>query len=92
MGRDGVNIERSNGFYITSVAIIVVISGIFLWPLTFSNVLSVADLPSILIFIAIMMFSLIGCGLPSRDRPHFQFHYHGEEFPVMNEMHEEVMN
>jgi hypothetical protein len=43
-------------------------------------------------FIVIMMFTLIGCGLPSRDRPHFQFHYHGEEFPVMDEIHEEVMN
>ena len=91
MGPAGVNTERSIGFYVTSFVIICLISGIFLWPLTFSTAISAADMPSIIIFITIMMFSLLGCGLPSRDRPHFQFHYHGEEFPVMGEMFEEVM-
>lgn len=92
MGRKAVNIERSYGFYITSIVIVCMVAGIFLWPLTFSPVISVMDLPSIIVFIAIMMISLIGCGLPDRGRPHFQFHYHGEEFPVMSEMREEVMN
>ncbi len=91
MGRDGVNTERFIGFYITAFVIVAMISGIFLWPLSYSTVISIADMPSIIIFISIMMFSLLGCGLPARDRPHFQFHYHGEEFPVMGEMYEEVM-
>ena len=91
MGRAAVNIERSYGFYVTVFVTISLISGIFLWPLTFSNAISVADMPSIIIFISVMMFSLLGCGLPERGRPHFQFHYHGEEFPVMYEMKEEVM-
>ena len=91
MARDAVRTERSYGFYITSLVSITIIAGIFLWPLTFSNAISAADIPSIIIFISIMMFSLLGCGLPDRERPHFQFHYHGEEFPVMYEMKEEVM-
>jgi hypothetical protein len=90
MGRAAVNTERSFGFYITVFITIGLISGIFLWPLTFSTAISVMDLPSIIIFITIMMFSLLGCGLPDRERPHFQFHYHGEKFPVMNELHEEI--
>ena len=91
MGRDAVNTERSCGFYITSFAAFMLIAGIFLWPLTFSNAISVADMPSIIIFISIMMFALLGCGLPDRERPHFQFHYHGEEFPVMHELKEEII-
>ncbi|MBY8996756.1 MAG: hypothetical protein KGD60_03420 [Candidatus Thorarchaeota archaeon] len=91
MGRDAVNIERSYGFYITSFVAFMLIAGIFLWPLTFSTAISVMDMPSIIIFISIMMFSLLGCGLPERGRPHFQFHYHGEAFPVMGELREEVM-
>ncbi|MFW9807583.1 MAG: hypothetical protein ACFFFK_12715 [Candidatus Thorarchaeota archaeon] len=91
MSREGVNTERSYGFYITAIVMLALISWIFFWPLTFSNAISVADIPSIIGFIAIMIFSLVGCGLPSRDRPHFQFHYHGEEFPVMDELYEEVM-
>lgn len=90
MGRDAVNIERSLGFYITVIVAFSLIAGIFLWPLTFSSVISLMDFPSIVIFIAIMMFALLGCGLPSRERPHFQFHYHGVEFPVMNELREEI--
>jgi hypothetical protein len=92
LGRDTVNINRSYGFYITVFVTIFLISGIFLWPLTFSNAISVADMPSIIIFISIMLFSLVGCGLPDRERPHFQFHYHGEEFPVMHEMREEILD
>jgi hypothetical protein len=91
VGRAAVNTERSYGFYITVIVAVGLISGIFLWPLTFSNAISLMDLPSIIIFISIMMFSLLGCGLPDRERPHFQFHYHGEEFPVMRELREEVM-
>ncbi len=90
MGRDAVNIERSLGFYITVIVAFSLIAGIFLWPLTFSSVISLMDFPSIVIFMAIMMFALLGCGLPSRERPHFQFHYHGVEFPVMNELREEI--
>jgi uncharacterized membrane protein len=89
--RRGVNTERSYGYYIAAVAAVGLIAGIFLWPLTFSPVVSVADMPSIIIFITIMLFTLVGCGLPDRDRPHFQFHYHGVEFPVMKEMKEEIM-
>jgi hypothetical protein len=92
MGRDGVNTERSYGFYITAIVIVGMISSIFLWPLTFSTAISVTDMLSIIIFITIMMFSLLGCGLPSRERPHFQFHYHGEEFPVMGELQHEIMD
>ena len=91
MVRDGVNIERSIGFYVTAFVCVCIISCIFLWPLSFSTAISVADMPSIIVFISIMMFSLLGCGLPERGRPHFQFHYHGEEFPVMSELREEVM-
>jgi hypothetical protein len=91
MARDAVSTERSYGFYITSFVAIMIIAGIFLWPLTFSTAISVRDMPSIIIFFSIMMFSLLGCGLPDRERPHFQFHYHGEEFPVMGEMREEIM-
>ena len=91
LGRKAVNTERSCGFYITLIVAFGLIAGIFLWPLTFSSAISVMDMPSIIIFISIMMFSLLGCGLPDRERPHFQFHYHGVEFPVMNELHEEVM-
>ncbi|MFW9838946.1 MAG: hypothetical protein ACFFE7_15625 [Candidatus Thorarchaeota archaeon] len=91
MGRDGVNTERSYGFYITGIVIVAMIAGFFFWPLTFSNAISVADIPSIIVFIVIMMLTLLGCGLPSRNRPHFQFHYHGEEFPVMSELKEEIM-
>ncbi|MFW9814041.1 MAG: hypothetical protein ACFFF9_16380 [Candidatus Thorarchaeota archaeon] len=92
MGRPGVNTERSYGFYVTGFVIICLIAGIFLWPLTFSPIISVMDLPSIIVFISIMMITLLGCGLPDRGRPHFQFHYHGEEFPVMDEMREEIMD
>ncbi|MFW9964566.1 MAG: hypothetical protein ACFFCX_13430 [Candidatus Sifarchaeia archaeon] len=92
MVRNAVNVNRSWGFYITVLVTIGLVSGIFLWPLAFSPVISVADLPSIMIFILIMFFSLLGCGLPDRERPHFQFHYHGEEFPVMREMKEEIMD
>ncbi|MHA2025306.1 MAG: hypothetical protein ACW98U_05325 [Candidatus Thorarchaeota archaeon] len=92
MGRNAVNTERSVGFYLVSIVTVGLIAGIFLWPLTFSPVISVLDLPSIIVFISIMMIALLGCGLPDRGRPHFQFHYHGEEFPVMSEMREEVMN
>ena len=91
MGRKAVNVEQSWGFYIASIVAVSLIAGIFLWPLTFSPVISVLDTPSIIVFISIMMLTLLGCGLPDRGRPHFQFHYHGEEFPVMNEMREEVM-
>jgi hypothetical protein len=90
--RQGVNKERSYGFYITGVVIVCIIAGMFLLPLTFSPVLSVIEIPSIIVFISIMMVTLLGCGLPDRGRPHFQFHYHGEEFPVMSEIREEVMN
>ncbi|MFW9964687.1 MAG: hypothetical protein ACFFCX_14045 [Candidatus Sifarchaeia archaeon] len=92
MVRDAVNINRSWGFYITVLVTIGLISSIFFWPLTFSSSISVADVPSIIIFISVMFFSLVGCGLPDRERPHFQFHYHGEEFPVMWEMKEEIMD
>ncbi|MFW9976146.1 MAG: hypothetical protein ACFFDQ_12820 [Candidatus Thorarchaeota archaeon] len=92
MVRNGVNTERSWGFYVTVLVTIGLIAGIFLWPLTFSTAISVSDMPSIIIFISIMMFTLIGCGLPDRERPHFQFHYHGEEFPVMSELQEEIMD
>jgi uncharacterized membrane protein len=92
MVRKGVNTERSYGYYIAIVTTVGLIAGIFLWPLTFSPVVSVADMPSIIIFISIMLFTLVGCGLPDRDRPHFQFHYHGVEFPVMKEMKEEIMD
>ena len=92
MGRDAVNSERTYGFYFTVSVTVALIAGVFLWPLTFSTAISVMDLPSIIIFISIMMFTLLGCGLPDRERPHFQFHYHGEEFPVMYEMKEEVMD
>ncbi len=91
VGRDAISTERSYGFYITSFVAFMLIAGIFLWPLTFSTAISVTDMSSIIIFISIMMVSLLGCGLPDRERPHFQFHYHGEEFPVMYEMKEEVM-
>lgn len=91
MGRNGVNTERSYGFYITVIVTVGLIAGIFLWPLTYSPIISVLDIPSIVVFISIMMITLIGCGLPDRGRPHFQFHYHGEESPVMSEMIEEVM-
>ena len=91
MARDAVSTERSYGFYITSFLAFMIISGIFLWPLTFSTAISVMDMPSIIVFISVMMFSLLGCGLPERGRPHFQFHYHGEEFPVMGELREEIM-
>jgi hypothetical protein len=91
MGRIGVKTERSYGFYLTSIVVVCFIAGIFLWPLTFSPVASAMDMPSIVILISIMLITLLGCGLPDRGRPHFQFHYHGEEFPVMNEMIEEVM-
>lgn len=91
MGRDAVNTERSLGFYITVIVTFALISGIFLWPLTFSNAISLMDFPSIVIFMIITMFALVGCGLPDRERPHFQFHYHGVEFPVMNELKEEIM-
>jgi len=92
MGRDGVKTERSYGFYITAIVYLGLIAGIFLWPLTFSPAISGMDMPSIIIFISIMLFSLVGCGLPDRERPHFQFHYHGEEFPVMSELKEEIMD
>ena len=92
MGRDGVKTERSYGFYITAIVYLGLIAGIFLWPLTFSSAISGMDMPSIIIFISIMLFSLVGCGLPDRERPHFQFHYHGEEFPVMSELKEEIMD
>ena len=92
MGRDAVNTERSYGFYITLIVAVGLIAGIFIWPLTFSPAISIMDMPSIIIFISIMLFSLIGCGFPDRERPHFQFHYHGEEFPVMNELREEIVN
>ncbi|MHA1964805.1 MAG: hypothetical protein ACXACG_13535 [Candidatus Thorarchaeota archaeon] len=92
MGQDAVSTERSYGFYITVIVALGLIAGIFLWPLTFSPAISVMDMPSIIIFISIMMFALLGCGLPNRERPHFQFHYHGVEYPVMNEMKEEVMD
>jgi hypothetical protein len=91
LARGAINIERSCGFYITVVVTFGLIAGIFLWPLTFSPAISIADMPSIIIFISIMIFSLLGCGLPDRERPHFQFHYHGEEFPVMGELREEIM-
>ncbi len=90
MGRGAVNIERSWGFYLTAAVTLGLIAGIFLWPLTFSPAITVADVPSIIVFILIMIFSLLGCGLPDRDRPHFQFHYHGEEFPVMHELGDEI--
>jgi len=92
MGRDAVNVERSYGFYITVLVTFGLIAGIFFWPLTFSNAISVTDLPSIVIFITLTMVSLLGCGLPDRERPHFQFHYHGVEFPVMNELKEEIID
>jgi hypothetical protein len=92
MGRKAVNTERSYGFYIVFLVTVGIIAGIFLWPLTFSPVISIVDMPSIFIFISIMMITLLGCGLPDRGRPHFQFHYHGEEFPVMSEMVEEIMD
>lgn len=92
MGRDAVNTERSYGFYITSIVAVGLIAGIFLWPLTFSTAISLKDMPSIILFISIMLFTLIGCGLPDRERPHFQFHYHGEEFPVMHELREEIVD
>ena len=92
MGRDAMSKERSYGFYITAFVTVGLVAGIFLWPLTFSNAISVVDIPSIIIFISIMMFSLLGCGLPDRERPHFQFHYHGEELPVMHEMREEIVD
>jgi hypothetical protein len=91
MGRDAVNTERSYGFYITVVVTVGLIAGIFLWPLTFSPVISVMDMPSIIIFFTIWVVTLLGCGLPSRERPHFQFHYHGVEFPVMHELREEIV-
>ena len=91
LSREGVNTERSYGFYITAIVMTALVSLIFFWPLTFSTAISLVDIPSIIAFIVIMMFNLVGCGLPSRDRPHFQFHYHGEEFPVMDELYEEVM-
>ena len=91
MTRDAVSTERSYGFYITSFVAFMIIAGIFLWPLSFSTAISVMDMPSIIVFISVMMFSLLGCGLPERGRPHFQFHYHVEEFPVMGELREEIM-
>jgi hypothetical protein len=90
MARGAVNINRSWGFYVTLLVTFGLIAGIFFWPLTFSPAISAADMPSIIIFISIMIFALLGCGLPDRERPHFQFHYHGVEFPVMREMQEEV--
>jgi hypothetical protein len=72
------------------LVIVGVISWIFFWPLTFSNVISVADMPSIILFIVIMMFTLVRWGFPSRVRPRFQFHYHEVEFPVMDELKDEV--
>lgn len=92
MGRDGVKTERSYGFYITAIIFLGLISGIVLWPLTFSPPTSGMDMPSVIIFISIILFSLVGCGLPDRERPHFQFHYHGEEFPVMSELKDEIMD
>ncbi len=92
MGRDAVNTERGLGFIITFIVALAMVAGIFLWPLTFSTAISLKDLPSITIFISLTMLMLLGCGLPDRERPHFQFHYHGVEFPVMNELKEEIMN
>jgi hypothetical protein len=53
---------------------------------------SIADMPSIIIFKSIMIFTLRGYGLLEREKPHFQFHYHGEEFPVMHELGEDIMD
>jgi hypothetical protein len=92
MGRDAVNIERGLGFLITFFVAFAMVAGIFLWPLTFSTAISLKDLPSVIIFISLTMLTLLGCGLPDRERPHFQFHYHGVEFPVMNELKEEIMD
>ena len=92
MSRKVVSTERSLGYYITVMVACALIAGIFLWPLAFSPSISVTDLPSIIVFFLITMFALLGCGLPSRERPHFQFHYHGEKFPVMNEIEDEIMN
>jgi hypothetical protein len=92
MGRNTGNIERLLGFDVTVIVSFSLIAGIFLWPLTFSSVISLMDIPSIVIFIAVMIFALLGCGLPDRERPHFQFHYHGVEFPVMKELREEIVD
>ncbi|MHA3963807.1 MAG: hypothetical protein AM325_009720 [Candidatus Thorarchaeota archaeon SMTZ1-45] len=92
MVRDGVSMERSWEYYIMLLVIIGFIAGIFFWPLGRSPEISMKDIPTITIFAVIMLFTLLGCGLPARDRPHFQSHYHGGELSVMRELEDEIMD
>ncbi|MGY5873728.1 MAG: hypothetical protein RTV72_15885 [Candidatus Thorarchaeota archaeon] len=80
MGQDR---ERPSGYYLCLVIMLLPIIGILVLPL-FSSGLS--QLTYALLMIAVVVITILSCGLDFKGKPLFQFSYHGEPFidEVMN--------
>lgn len=79
--------DRGPGYCLCFVMSMLPILGLFLLALP---QLPVSELPSVAVLLFLVFAPLYGCGDLFKGRPMFQWHYHGVETEVMEELAKEV--
>ncbi len=76
-------------YYLSFILVYFMLVGLLMTPV-FLRGYGVELVPVAMFFAGIVILPMTICSLVSMVRPLFQFHYHGEHTPVMDEIHEEV--
>ncbi len=81
--------SRPFWYYVSFFIVYFLLVGLLMAPASIHGY-GIELIPIAMFFAGLIILPMAACSVGTTIRPLFQFHYHGEHTPVMEEIHEEV--